>query len=797
MFRPFSFSFSLASSCFLLFIIGGCGGGGSSTPPVQISISVSPTSATVTAGNNQQFNANVTGTMNTAVTWSVVGGSSNGTISTTGLYFAPTTVPTTAQVSVTATSQADTSKSASVTVTIQIGVQVLPPTVTVQVLGVQQFFVNVAGTSNAAVTWSVVGGSANGTITASGSYTAPATVPNPAQVTVKAVSQVDPTQFGTAAVQVIPIIPSITVQPNPGGATVFGTEQFVAFLNNLSNSAVTWQVNGVTGGGQQIGFISSSGLYIAPGAVPTASNGKGQSTPTTVTVTAVSQVDPAVSGSAIVTFDNSLAQNLTSYFGMSGGNQMDSQTSGNSIYCCSGTLGSAVTRGGTLYILSNNHVLARDDLGTVTSGTTPGDNIIQPGLIDANCGQGIFDIIGNLFQFYNLETGPAPKIDAAIALPVQSGVVDAQGRILYLGATTDANNVPVPEAPHGGSGLPETSALLNRAVAKSGRTGLTCSTIFSISTTVSVQYQKGCGSGTTFQETFTNQIDVTGGSFSAPGDSGSLIVTQDTADPVALLFSGSDQDTVGNPVGDVLNYFQNGGNAVTFVGGGTHPVIGCTLPTAPASAVLTVPLSAVGSQDLQRATRILEANAQGLMAHPGVQAVGVGASLDHSGEPAILFFVTTGLPRTGIPAMVEGIRTRIIEGNLFAQRGVLSAEQSEALGQSVPAPHIVYPVSESEFARAKGIYVAHADDWMNKAGVQGVGIASSADWPGEATLVIFLIRGVAHETIPPVIDGLRTRIRESSRFRAGFGDEQSHRSCSMSAPNPFRPKPVPTFTRPR
>jgi len=781
MFRPLSLSF--ASFCFLVFIIAGCGGGGggqTSPPPAQVSVTISPTSTTVTAGNNLQFNASVSGTTNVAVTWSVSGGSSNGTISTTGLYFAPTTVPTPAQVTVTATSQADSSKSASASVTVQIGVQVEPSTVTLQVLATQQFFVNVAGTSNPAVTWSVVGGTANGTITASGAYTAPATVPTPPQVTVKAISQVDTTQSGTATVTVIPVTPSITIQPNPAAASVFSTQQFAAFPQNLSSNAVTWQVNGVNGGSQQTGFITSSGLYIAPGAVPTVSNGSGQSTPITVTVTAVSAVNPAVSGSAALTVNNSTAQNLTTYLGMSGGNQLDSQISGNSIYCCSGTLGSLVTRGGTSYILSNNHILARTDLGNVTTGNTPGDNIIQPGLIDSNCGQGIFDIIANLFQFYNLETGPAPKIDAALALPVQSGVVDAQGRILYLGATTDSNNVPLPDAPHGGSGLPETSALLSTEVAKSGRTtGLTCSSIFSISTSVSIQYQQGCSSGTTFEETFTNQIDVSGGSFSAPGDSGSLIVTQDTADPVALLFASSDQDSVGNPVGDVLNYFQSGGNAVTFVGGGTHQVIGCTLPAAPTSAVLTVPLSAVGSQDLLRATQILDANAEGLMAHPEVQAVGIGASLDHSGEPAILLFVTKGQPRIGIPATVGGIRTRVIEGNLFSPRGVVSAEQSEALEKSAPAPQNVYAISESEFARAKTIHTEIVNDWMNKPGVQGVGIGSSTDSPGEAALVIFLVRGVAHEPIPPVINGLRTRIRESTRFRAGFGDERSQRPCSV------------------
>ncbi len=162
-----------------------------------------------------------------------------------------------------------------------------------------------------------------------------------------------------------------------------------------------------------------------------------------------------------------------------------------------------------------------------------------------------------------------------------------------------------------------------------------------------------------------------------------------------------------------------------------------------------------------------------------VQAIGVGASFDHPGEPAILLFVTRDQPRTGIPAVVDGIRTRFIEGELFAQRGVLSAEQSAALEQAAPAPQSVYPISESEFARAKAVHAAHVEEWMSKAGVQGVGIGSSVDSPGEAALVIFLVRGVAHEPIPPVIDGLRTRIRESSRFRAGFGDQGRQRGCTL------------------
>jgi hypothetical protein len=59
-----------------------------------------------------------------------------------------------------------------------------------------------------------------------------------------------------------------------------------------------------------------------------------------------------VNGSAAVTINNFAAQNVTSYFGSSGGNQKDSLTGGNEIYCCSGTLGSLVTLGGTSYTLS-------------------------------------------------------------------------------------------------------------------------------------------------------------------------------------------------------------------------------------------------------------------------------------------------------------------------------------------------------------------------------------------------------------------------------------------------------------
>lgn len=174
------------------------------------------------------------------------------------------------------------------------------------------------------------------------------------------------------------------------------------------------------------------------------------------------------------------------------------------------------------------------------------------------------------------------------------------------------------------------------------------------------------------------------------------------------------------------------------------------------------------------------------MVHPEVQAVGVGVSYDHPGEPAILLFVPKGQARTNLPAVVDGVRTRIVESESFSQRGLLSPEESAALEQSAAPPQLVYPLPETEIARAKVVHAAHVDELMKMSGVQGVGITSSVDSPAEAALMIFLIEGVPRPAIPPVIDGLRTRIRESSRFRAGTEPLPPQRGCPVRTPGKKR-----------
>ena len=90
--------------------------------PPAISVTVSPTSATVLTDATQQFTATVHNTSNAAVAWQINaitgGNSTTGTVSSSGLYTAPAAVPSPATVTLTAISQADTTKSASAQITI-------------------------------------------------------------------------------------------------------------------------------------------------------------------------------------------------------------------------------------------------------------------------------------------------------------------------------------------------------------------------------------------------------------------------------------------------------------------------------------------------------------------------------------------------------------------------------------------------------------------------------------------------------------------------------------------------------
>ena len=163
----------------------------------------------------------------------------------------------------------------------------------------------------------------------------------------------------------------------------------------------------------------------------------------------------------------------------------------------------------------------------------------------------------------------------------------------------------------------------------------------------------------------------------------------------------------------------------------------------------------------------------------------------------MLIFVATGTVHNTLPAQLDGVRTRIVETNNESARGILNAEDTQSFAPQ-PATFAVASLSAEETARGKAAHAANVAAQMKQPGVQGFGVTSSADSPGEAALMIFLIRGAAHNAIPVMIDGVRTRVRESSRFHAGLDGLQHASVCSnhtaksaeiRAAPNASSRKP--------
>lgn len=208
----------------------------------------------------------------------------------------------------------------------------------------------------------------------------------------------------------------------------------------------------------------------------------------------------------------------------------------------SGTLGCLVKRDGEIFILSNNHVLANSNNAKIE------DQALQPGTYFG--GRLTQDMLARLADFIPIEfigqegcIGQALKligikqqlentVDAAIASPEINEGLSVKEEILEIGIPKGLNVTPE----------------LGLAIQKSGATTeLTKGNIEQVNATVQVQYGEGKIA------IFTNQIIA--GAMCAGGDSGSAVLDMDK-NLVGLLFAGSDNSTVINPIEyvfDLLN----------------------------------------------------------------------------------------------------------------------------------------------------------------------------------------------------------------------------------------------------
>jgi hypothetical protein len=273
----------------LLMLNAACAGAvGGGTTSSNVTVTISPASASVLLGDGVAFSATVSGNSNTAVTWTVNGVAGGniqvGSISANGQYTAPQILPAPSSVTVSATAQADSSATASATVTITSDVVVsISTSATVPAGGSQVFSASVtsAGEPSHSVTWSIdgiAGGNSNvGTISSAGAdsaiYTAPAIAPNPPGVTVTAISVADVSKSASATVTIAAACSGTTsISPPVASVALAQSQIFTTTLCSTPGTTIAWDVNGVVGGNASLGTIAITGAnsatYTAPADLP-------------------------------------------------------------------------------------------------------------------------------------------------------------------------------------------------------------------------------------------------------------------------------------------------------------------------------------------------------------------------------------------------------------------------------------------------------------------------------------------------------------------------------------------------
>ncbi len=641
----------------------------------------------------------------------------------------------------------------------------------------EQFTATLNSGGPASVTWTVSGGDANagaGSITNSGQYTPPYYLTaNSVQVKVTATIN-SGAGVGLQSSATVTITPGF-LQPLSPENVALGSNGTVTITGYMAEAGGTTGINyavsntatGSSGGQGSVNtpscvrssnaFTYCTVTYTAPATV--SSTAATYVVATVGTSSSKTAADVLLNTAGITSNPSTHQVQLATpiLLGSSGGNNNDYDTTtqnGQTFItdCCGGTLGALIQNtGGTQYLLSCNHVLARSDQAA------PGETIIQPGLIDAGCypttDGGTETPVGALTAWLPLSSS-STNVDAAIA-QVNSGAVNTSGAILELGS--EQGNGTLAAAPPGTSstgGNGENGAI-NMVVAKSGRTtGLTCASIAAIGLDVQVSYYRNCAETEPYlSKTYTSQIAIEGQEFSDAGDSGSLVVDASNAEPVGLFFAGGATNTgvsesVANPAPAILAELgAQQGTTYTFVGTTDHQVsclnYGNATATAAQAIALTDAQTALAQQALMQARMLINPSL-------GILGAAVGKSSDHAGKATVILYVDQSMSVT-VPQTVDGVRTEVIPTTV--QAVAAGAAPQSAVESNAPLSLTSTVLNQAIAAKEQ---IAQSLMQQNPA-FFGVGVGQSFDNPREAALVIYVDRRQVPASLPATIDGLRTR----------------------------------------
>lgn len=273
------------------------------------SIAIDPTAFELRVGQSKTFSIKTTGgASTTGLVWQVVPSATSttpdktgalGTITSSGQYTAPAAVPATNPVYVRlADSKNATAATAAVTIDNPVpNITSLTPSYVNTGLGYQVDIVGTGFLSTSQVMWgttpvtfkfvSATDLQIKGTSNAAANTTAAITVVNPGP------------GGATSNARTLTIKAPVQVTLSPDKRTIRcdATLQLGWQVQNNTDSAVTWTVNGTANGNASVGTVDAKGLYTAPAVLPN---------PPAVTIVATSVADPRATASITVNLENAM-----------------------------------------------------------------------------------------------------------------------------------------------------------------------------------------------------------------------------------------------------------------------------------------------------------------------------------------------------------------------------------------------------------------------------------------------------------------------------------------------------------
>jgi uncharacterized protein (DUF1800 family) len=223
--------------------------------------------------------------------------------------------------------------------------------------------------------------------------------------------------------------PSITVA-GPSQVRLGSTAGFTANVQNLSNPAITWQVNGIAGGNSSIGTITSAGIYTPPVSIPAGG---------TVSVTVVSVASPSVSGSAQVSLLNPIPVATTATATLASGTSYSLDVAGTGFVS-----GAQIQAGGVSVTTTFVSSIELQATVTIPSGTSTLSVVVlnpNPGSIQSNA------INAAIYQFS--ATSAARLLDQATFGPTLTDIqhVQSVGLDAYITEQFNTPDTPLPNIP--------------------------------------------------------------------------------------------------------------------------------------------------------------------------------------------------------------------------------------------------------------------------------------------------------------------------------------------------------------